>query len=67
VHSDALAYQGVLADVATWTGIATLGLMALSRPLFRASWGAAAVATPAALLVSGTYSAHLCARGILYD
>lgn len=48
------AYQGVLAEVAQWTGITTIALMATSKFVFKfGGWASAALVTPVAVLVSG--------------
>lgn len=50
----AQAYQGVLADVSIATGWATIAAMLLGRFVFQyLGWGAAASATPLAMLVAG--------------
>jgi ATP:ADP antiporter, AAA family len=46
--------QGVLADVAIWTGYATMALMLTGRFVFQyLGWKVAALATPTVMLVSG--------------
>ncbi len=48
------AVQQVLAEVAQWTGVATIALMTTSKFVFRyGGWSAAALATPVAILISG--------------
>jgi hypothetical protein len=47
-------YQSVLADVATYTGMLTLGSMVVSRLVFQyAGWGVAAAVTPAVMGLAG--------------
>lgn len=54
IHSSPQAYQSVLADVSIYTGWATISFMLLGRFVFQHfGWGAAAAATPVAMLLSG--------------
>lgn len=54
LYPSAAAYQGVLADVAIWTGYTTIALMLTGRFVFQfLGWRVAALATPAVMLVAG--------------
>lgn len=58
-------YQSVLADVATYTGMLTLGSMVVSRLVFQyAGWGVAAAVTPAVMGLAGVvfFGATLAAQ-----
>ncbi|KAK9820325.1 hypothetical protein WJX72_008977 [[Myrmecia] bisecta] len=55
LYPSAQAYQGVLADVSIATGYMTIALMLSGRFVFQyLGWGAAAAATPAVMLLTGT-------------
>lgn len=54
LHASPQAYQSVLADVSIFTGWATITFMLLGRFVFQhLGWGAAAAATPLAMMLSG--------------
>lgn len=55
MHIDLLlGVQGVLADVAIWTGYTTIALMLMGRFVFQFfGWRVAALATPAVMMAAG--------------
>lgn len=54
LYPSTAAYATVMADVASFTGACTIGLMLVSKFFFQVlGWGGAALATPLVMLVSG--------------